>query len=150
MHLDFRKWLRAFLLNGSFGDIEFYYFSVDQSWINGIKWVLVNVSVSHSVVSDSLRPHGLYSLPDSSVHGDSLGKNIGVGYHALLQGIFPTQGLNLSPLLGEHGVLTTGPPRESHGHFGLKSDSESLAFFSCSTVLMVHSGPFALLRWGLG
>ena len=30
------------------------------------------------------------SLPGSSVYGDSLGKNTGVGYHALLQGIFPT------------------------------------------------------------
>ena len=28
------------------------------------------------------------------VHGDSPGKNTGVGCHALLQGIFPTQGLN--------------------------------------------------------
>ena len=34
------------------------------------------------------------SLLDSSVHGDSLGKNAGVGSHVLLQGIFPTQGLN--------------------------------------------------------
>ena len=34
------------------------------------------------------------SPPGSSVHGDSPGKNIGVGCHALLQGIFPTQGLN--------------------------------------------------------
>ena len=34
------------------------------------------------------------SLPDSSVHGDSLGKNIGVGCHTLLQGIFMTQGSN--------------------------------------------------------
>ena len=33
------------------------------------------------------------SPPDSSVHGDSTGKNTGVGCHALL-GIFPTQGLN--------------------------------------------------------
>ena len=32
--------------------------------------------------------------PGSSVHGDSPGKNTGVGCHALLQGIFPTQGLN--------------------------------------------------------
>ena len=43
------------------------------------------------------------SLPGSSVHGDSPGKNTGVGCHALLQGIFPTQGLNplclLSPAL---------------------------------------------------
>ena len=29
------------------------------------------------------------------IHRDSPGKNTGVGCHALLQGIFPTQGLNL-------------------------------------------------------
>ena len=34
------------------------------------------------------------SLPGSSIHGDSPGKNTGVGCHALLQGIFPTQGSN--------------------------------------------------------
>ena len=34
------------------------------------------------------------SPPGSSVHGDSPGKNTGVGCHALLQGIFPTQGSN--------------------------------------------------------
>ena len=34
------------------------------------------------------------SLWGSSVHGDSPGKNTGVGCHALLQGIFPTQGSN--------------------------------------------------------
>ena len=34
------------------------------------------------------------NLPGSSVHGNSAGKNTGVGCHALLQGIFPTQGLN--------------------------------------------------------
>ena len=33
------------------------------------------------------------SLPGSSVHGDSPGKN-GVGCCALLQGIFPAQGSN--------------------------------------------------------
>ena len=36
--------------------------------------------------------------PGSSVLGDSPGKNTGVGCHALLQGIFPTQGLNPGPL----------------------------------------------------
>ena len=35
-----------------------------------------------------------WGLPGSSVNGDSPGKNTGVGCHALLQGIFPTQGLN--------------------------------------------------------
>ena len=34
------------------------------------------------------------SPPDSSVHGDSPGKNSGVCCHALLQGIFSTKGLN--------------------------------------------------------
>ena len=35
-----------------------------------------------------------YSPPGSSVHGDSPGKNIGTGCHAVLQGNFPTQGWN--------------------------------------------------------
>ena len=34
------------------------------------------------------------SPPGSSVHGDSPGKHTGVGCHALLQGIFTTQGSN--------------------------------------------------------
>ena len=34
------------------------------------------------------------SLPSSSIHVDSPGKNSGVGCHALLQGIFPTQESN--------------------------------------------------------
>ena len=34
------------------------------------------------------------SPPGSSVHGDSPDKNTGGGGHALLQGIFPTQGQN--------------------------------------------------------
>jgi len=38
------------------------------------------------------------SLPGSSVHRDSPGKNPGVGCHALLQGIFLTQGSNPSLL----------------------------------------------------
>ena len=49
-------------------------------------------SESRSVVSDSLRPHGLYSSWNSP------GQNTGVGSLSLLQGIFPTQGSNLGPL----------------------------------------------------
>ena len=37
--------------------------------------------------------------PGPSVHGDSPGKHTGVGWHALLQGIFPTQGSNPGLLL---------------------------------------------------
>ena len=50
---------------------------------------------SHSVVSDSLRPHGLYSPSNSP------GQNTGVGSLSLIQGIFPTQGSNPGlPLCG--------------------------------------------------
>ena len=48
----------------------------------------VNESESHSVMSDSLWPHGLYSPWNSP------GQNTGVCTHSLLQGIFTTQGLN--------------------------------------------------------
>ena len=34
------------------------------------------------------------SPPGSSIHGDSPGQKTGMGCHALLQGIFPTQGLD--------------------------------------------------------
>ena len=44
--------------------------------------------VSHSIMSKSLGPHGLYRPWNCP------GQNTGVGCHALLQGIFPTQGLN--------------------------------------------------------
>ena len=54
----------------------------------------------------SLRPHGLGPARLLSVHGDSPGKNTGVGYHALLQGIFPIQVLN--PGLHTAGIFFTG------------------------------------------
>ena len=41
----------------------------------------------HSVMSNSLQAHGLYSPWNSP------GQNTGVGSHSLLQGVFPTQGL---------------------------------------------------------
>ena len=47
----------------------------------------ITESESHSVMSDSLQPHGLYSPQNSP------GQNTGVGSLSLLQGIFPTQGL---------------------------------------------------------
>ena len=47
--------------------------------------------------SDPLQPHGLYSLPDYSVHGISQARIL-KGSHSLLQGIFPTQGAKLGLL----------------------------------------------------
>ena len=49
--------------------------------------------LSHSAVSDSLQPHGLQPTR-LLCPWDSPGKDAGVGCHALLQGIFPIQGLN--------------------------------------------------------
>ena len=49
---------------------------------------ITHVYESHSVMSDYLQPHGLYSP------WNFLCQNTGVGSHSLLQGIFPTQGLS--------------------------------------------------------
>ena len=55
----------------------------------GIVLIILYACESCSVVSNSLQHHGLYSPWNSSV------QNTGVGSLSLLQGIFPTQGLNL-------------------------------------------------------
>ena len=49
------------------------------------------------------------SPPGSSVYGNSPGKNTGVSCHALLQGVFPTQGLNPGLLHCRHS-LPSEPP----------------------------------------
>ena len=56
------------------------------------------------------------SLPGFSVHGDSLGKNPGVGCHILLQGIFLTQALNptLVLLALAAGFFTTSATWDAH------------------------------------
>ena len=51
-------------------------------------WPQRHESDSRWVVSDFLRPHGLYSP------WNSLGQNTGVSSLSLLQGLFPTQGSN--------------------------------------------------------
>ena len=55
-----------------------------------MRYPLTLTSVSPSVVSNSGTPRGCLLCP-----WNSLSKNSGVGCHALLQGIFPTQGLSL-------------------------------------------------------
>ena len=52
--------------------------------------VCVLATQSHLTLCNSMD----CSPPGSSVHGDSPGKNTGVGCHSLLQGIFPIQGSN--------------------------------------------------------
>ena len=54
--------------------------------------VLCVCLVTHSCLTPRDPMH--CSLPGSSGHGDSPGKNIGMGCHAVLGRIFPTPGLN--------------------------------------------------------
>ena len=66
------------------------------AWAVYMFWMLILVSHVCSVVQLCPTLWDLMdcSPPGPSTHGNSLGKNTGVGCHALLQGIFPTQCLN--------------------------------------------------------
>ena len=64
-------------------ELTFHIFEVSFSML-----IFISDNESHSVVSDSFRPHGLYSPWNSP------GKSPGVDSLSLLQGIFPTQELN--------------------------------------------------------
>ena len=66
----------------------------------------------HSVVSDSLQPHGPARL---LCHWDSPCKNNGVGYHFLLQLIFLTQGSNPGVCIAG-GFFTYWATREAKGY----------------------------------
>ena len=77
---------------------------------------LPKAKVSHSVTYDSLWPHR--RLPTRIFcPWDSPGKNTGVGYHALLQGIFPTQELKvslMSPALADYRRYHLGSPQSQY------------------------------------
>ena len=77
-------------------------------------------SVSHSVVSSSLGPHGLQPARLLCPRNFP-GKNSGVGCHSLLQGIFPTQGQN-------PGLLPCRPILYHLSHLG----SPEMTFFLVS------------------
>ena len=63
----------------------------DTAYIRKYKYCTLRlVSQSCSTLCDPVD----CSPPGTSIHGDSLGKNTGVGSLSLLQGIFPTQGLD--------------------------------------------------------
>ena len=69
----------------------------DCGWnIGGVINILINVFIVCLVTQSCLTLSStMYcSTPGSSIHGDSPGKSAGVDCHALLQGIFSTQGSN--------------------------------------------------------
>ena len=83
------------------------------------------------------------SLPGSSVHGDSPGKNTGAGCHALLQGISPIHGLSsclLSLLHWQAGFLPTWEAQLFLCYIRDKSlISHSSYYLSSNNILTVHS-----------
>ena len=93
-----------------------------QPSYHGITRLPVRRRWSRSVMSDSLRPHGLLHPWNSP------GKNTGVDCHFLLQGIFLTQGSNpgLLHIVGRRFNLWA--TREAN--------AESLSWFSCLLIPM--------------
>ena len=95
-----------------------------------------------SVVSYSLWPPPGLKLARLFCPWSFPGKNTGVGCHFLLQGIFPTQGLNphlLRLLHWQVDSLQLAPPGKSHGPEGLdlKSDSQSMQNYKVT-----------IMKWG--
>ena len=68
------------------------------------------------------------SQPGSSVHGDSPGKNTGVGCHSLLQGIFLNQGLNLG-LLHCKQIVYQLSHRPLYQNYDYYCGSENLRYY---------------------
>ena len=89
-------------LDVSFANV-FQMSSLQSCKIINLAVLSLHKCISHSVICDSLRPHGLGSSR-LLCPCDSQGKNTGVGCHSLFQAIFLTQGLN-SALLNCRRIL---------------------------------------------
>ena len=96
------------------------------------------IVLSHSV-SDSLQPHGLQPTRLFCPWGFP-GKNTGVGFHALLQGIFPTQGSNPG-LLHCRQILYQlsykGSPKKHicvYNHFAVYLKLQNIVIQYCNSV----------------
>ena len=109
-----------------------------------------------------------YGLPGFSVPGESASKNTEVGCLDLLQGIFPTQGLNTSllPLHWQTGSLTIAPREKPNSHpsgyemvscdlicisltTGDVEDTYSLNFiaiFKCNSPTLLLAGNYSCLK----
>ena len=99
----------TYLLWGTYGCSD------SNSWPDILRSeVLVLVTQSFPTLCEPMN----YSPPGSSVHEIFPGKDTGVGCHFLLQGIFPTQGLNPGLLCCRQILLPTGlqgkPPQKSY------------------------------------
>ena len=87
-------------------------FQVLTIFFNGISFAFCVVCVkSLSCVRLFVTPTD-YTLSGSSVHGDSPGKNTGVGCHALLQGDLPSPGIEPRSSALQADSLPPGSPRK--------------------------------------
>ena len=103
-------------------------------------WLCSNYpeSESHSVVSVSLWPHGLYSPRNSP------GQNTGEDSSSLLQEFFPTQGSNPSLLCCRwilHWLNHQGSPLEKYSIFN-ESENILCTLKTCANSALVLSKPF--------
>ena len=90
----------------------FMWNTMRRSSLKAGKWTTA-VVLKHYVLSHVWLFETLWtvdSLPGSSVHGDSPGKNTGVGCHVLLQGIFPTHVSEPRSSTLQSDSLPTEPP----------------------------------------
>ena len=84
----------------------------------------------------------LCSPPGSSVHVDSPGKNTRMGCHALLQGIFPTQGLN-------PGILHCRWVLYCLSHQGSPNQSQRLDLWPCSSLPPANAEDLCKAKTGI-
>ena len=107
---------------------------------------------NHSVVSDSLRPHGLWPTR-LLCPWESPGKKTAVGSHSLLQGMFPTQGSNPHLLHWQVDSFTTASHRKPIQHHFCQiiwaQSCEKLPWNGCHySLCSTHSSPHAAcLSW---
>ena len=131
-----------------------FFLSIVRVWILNCA-MLYLVTQLHPTLCDPMD----YSPPGSSVHRDSPSKNTGVGCHALLQGIFPTQGLNpglphcrwillLSKLPGKPKNTAVGSLSLLQGIFPTQESNRGL--LHCRRILYQLSYQEALNYWDTG
>ena len=92
----------------------------------------VCVCVSQPVMSDFCNLMDC-SLPGFSVHGESTGKNTGVGSHSVLQNIFTTQGSNWGLLHWQvESLLFNSPGKPKINPYGMPTLMEITEEAKCT------------------
>ena len=98
-----------------------------RTFICMLQFIQLQASSVTSVVSESLQPYG-WQPARLLCPWDSPGKNTGVGCHALLQEIFPTQGLNPSLLCLLHWHVDSLPLVPPGHHVGVERWGEEVLY----------------------